>query len=141
MLVITSRTGRFSLGHVLPNSLHRTPDTHEVSMDFDSGLPEQDFDYIDGDDEESDSDNDLDEDFLLRDHESEMGTNDDPKRAGSQNCDNSNDLSASYDGILGYTDTSDEREDDEISLHPDDSLFDEEDDSTPNNDRLRPRLV
>ena len=93
-------------------------ETHEVQMDFDSKLAEQDFDYLDDDEEESDSVGEYDEDFLLKeDEEIEMEGDSSLKQSLNSNF-------SSY--------TSDEPEDDEISLHPDDSLFDEEDE---------PRLV
>ena len=92
-------------------------ETREVRMDFDSKLAEQDFDYVD-DEEESDSVGEYDEDFLLKeDDEIEMEEDSSLKQSLNSNF-------SSY--------TSDEPEDDEISLHPDDSLFDEEDE---------PRLV
>ena len=93
-------------------------ETHEVQMDFDSKLAEQDFDYLDDDEEESDSVGEYDEEFLLKeDEEIEMEGDSSLKQSLNSNF-------SSY--------TSDEPEDDEISLHPDDSLFDEEDE---------PRLV
>ena len=88
-------------------------ETHEVQMDFDSKLAEQDFDYLDDDEEESDSVGEYDEDFLLKEDEDiEMEGDSSLKQSLNSNF-------SSY--------TSDEPEDDEISLHPDDSLFDEED--------------
>ena len=112
-------------------------------MDLDSQLPEQDFDYSDVDDDDSDIEDEVDEDSLLRDHE-EIEVQNDSESMRSHNCQDSNVLSINDDGLSGYTDNSfsDEPEDDEISLHPDDySLFDEEDEPTGNTDRLRPRLV
>ena len=109
-------------------------------MDLDSELPEQDFDYLnDDDDEDSDIDDEPDEDFLLRDDHDEMGTQEEFQTTRSQTREGTNDLGVNDDGFSGYTDTTDDLEDDEISLHPDDSLFDEEDEPTVNNERLRPR--
>ena len=111
-------------------------------MDLDSQLPEQDFDYSDDDDEDSNIEDEVDEDFLLQDHE-EIEMRNDSESTRSHNGQDSNVLSVNDDGLSGYTDNSfsDEPEDDEISLHPDDSLFDEEDEPAGNTDRLRPRLV
>ena len=108
-------------------------------MDFDSKLAEQDFKYLDDNDEDSNVGDDYDEELLLRENKGE--TQQDPQTAGSPNCLESNDSSLNGDGLSGYAYSSDEPEDDEISLHPDDSLFDEEDDPNTSNDRLRPRLV
>lgn len=96
-------------------------------MDLDSQLPEQDFDYVD-----DDEDSNIDEDFLL---------GDDNESEGSHSHQDSNALS--YERLSGFTDAtlSDEPEDDEISLHPDDSLFDEEVEPTGSSERVRPRLV
>ena len=111
-------------------------------MDLDSQLPEQEFDYADDDDEDTDIEDGINEDFLLGDHD-EIETQNDSESTRSHNLQGSNILSVNDDGLSAYTDNSfsDEPEDDEISLHPDDSLFDEEDEPAGNTERLRPRLV
>ena len=102
-------------------------------MDFDSNMSEQDFDY-------SDSDDDIDEDMLLRDDEEVEA------KQNSQNHQDDNDGSFSpyvdYSNVPLSHESAEEKEDDEISLHPDESLFDDEDEFSTNNNRLvRPRLV
>ena len=99
-------------------------------------MSDQEFDCLD-DDNDSDLASDLDEDFLLKE-ETEM------KQDGK-------DANRNVGGFTAYVDYSDvplaqdyaeEEEDDVISLHPDDSLLDEEDELGTNSNRLvRPRLV
>ena len=118
--------------------------TSEISMDFDSNMSEQDFDYLDSDDN-SGSVNDTNEDLLLRDNKAMKS------KHNSQNHHDGQDGNMNDGGFSAYIDYSDvrlgredaeEEEDDEISLHPDDSLFDEEDEFSSSNSRVvRPRLV
>ena len=89
-------------------------------MDFDGFLNDHDHDH-DGDEVDSY----YDEDFLLEDNEDEM-----------HQFHPSMDFS---EVSLAQDDAEEEEEDDEISLHPDDSLFDEEDDLGVNNDGMRQR--
>ncbi|XP_068746754.1 uncharacterized protein [Montipora capricornis] len=100
----------------------------EVSMDLDSQLPEQDFDYVDEDEEGSDESEDLDEDYLLRDDEEERRFSSHQDTNGGFN----------FDRLSGFTDTtstlSDEG-DDKLSIHPDDSLFDDEDEPQGSDER------
>ena len=113
-------------------------------IDFDSSLSDQEFDCLDGDNG-SDLASDLDEDFLLKE---EAETKQDPR---SKNHQDGNDANMNDDGFSAYVDYTDvpqahdyeeEEEDDVISLHPDDSLLDEEDEFSTNSNRLvRPRLV
>ena len=103
---------------------------------FDRDMSDQEFDCLD-DDNDSDLASDLDEDFLLKE-ETEL------KQDGK-------DANRNVGGFTAYVDYSDvplaqdyaeEEEDDVISLHPDDSLLDEEDELGTNSNRLvRPRLV
>lgn len=118
-------------------------------MDFDSSMSEQDFDYLD-DDDDSDLDSDLDEDFLLNE---EVETKQDLQMVieRSENHQDGKDANMNDGGFSAYVDYTDvprthdyaeEAEDDLISLHPDDSLLDEEDEFSTNNNRLvRPRFV
>ena len=110
-------------------------------MDFDGSISEQDFDYLDGD-EDSDI-GDIDEDLLLRDHDEVETKQNSQNRQGSIG---GNMKDGSFSHYVDYSDVPrsfvEEEEDDEISLHPDDSLFDEEDEFSTNSNRLvRPRLV
>ena len=105
---------------------------------FDSDMSDQEFDCL-GDDD-SDLASDLDEDFLLKE-ETEM----------KQDGKDGEDANMNVGGFSAYVNYSDvplaqdyaeEEEDDVISLHPDDSLLDEEDELGTNSNRLvRPRLV
>lgn len=117
-------------------------------MDFESSLSDQEFDYLDGD-EESDLASDLDEDFVLKE---ETETKQDPQmtRERSENHQDGKDANMNDGGFSAYVDYTGvplaqdyaEEEDDVISLHPDDSLLDEEDEFSMNSNRLvRPRLV
>lgn len=118
-------------------------------MDFESSLSDQEFDYLDGD-EESDLASDLDEDFVLKE---ETETKQDPQmtRERSENHQDGKDANMNDGGFSAYVDYTgvplaqdyaEEEEDDVISLHPDDSLLDEEDEFSMNSNRLvRPRLV
>ena len=116
-------------------------------MDFDSSLSDQEFDYLDGD-EDSDLASDLDEDLLLNE---EVGTKQDPMVIErSENHQDGKDAIKNGGGFSAYVDYTDvplahdyaEEEDDTISLHPDDSLLDEEDEfSTSSNRLVCPRLV
>ena len=118
-------------------------------IDFDSSMSDQEFDYLDGDDD-SDLVSDLDEEFLMKE---ETETQQDPQmiRERSENHQDGKDADANDCGFSAYVDYTDvplahdyaeEEEDDVISLHPDDSLLDEEDEFSTNSNRLvRPRLV
>lgn len=89
-------------------------------MDFDGFLNDHDHDH-DGDEVDSY----YDEDFLLEDNEDEMHQFHPSMDFGEV--------------PLAQDNAEEEEEDDEISLHPDDSLFDEEDDLGVNNDGMRQR--
>ena len=103
-------------------------------MDLDSQLPEQDFDYVDEDEEGSDESEDLDEDYLLRDDEEVRSFSSHQDANGGFN----------FDRLSGFTDTtstlSDEG-DDKLSIHPDDSLFDDEDEPPGSDERQVSRSV
>ena len=117
-------------------------------IDFDSSLSDQEFDYLDGAND-SDLISDLDEDLLLNE---ETETKQDPQMVlkGAKNYQDGKDANTN-DGYFSaggdYTiplahDYAEEEEDDTISLHPDDSLLDEEDEFCTNSNRLvRPRFV
>ena len=103
---------------------------------FDSDMSDQEFDCLD-DDNDSDLSSDLDEDFLLKE-ETEM------KQDGKDANRNVGGFSAyvDYSDVPLAQDYAEEEEDDVISLHPDDSLLDEEDELGTNSNRLvHPRLV
>ncbi|KAJ7389899.1 testis- and ovary-specific PAZ domain-containing protein 1 [Desmophyllum pertusum] len=129
-------------------ALSSPAETREIAMDFDSNMSEQDFDYLDSD-EDHDIDNDYDEELLL-------GENEDAESqrliTRSQDHPDGIDVNMNGEGFSAYVDFSDvplaqdyaeeeEEEEDEISLHPDDSLFDEEDEFSTDNDRVRPRVL
>lgn len=102
----------------------------------------QDFDYSDSDSYDSNI-SDLDENLLLSENE-ELET-----KQNSQNHQDGKDDITNYGNFSPYVDYSNvplghkkEEQDDLISLHPDESLFDEEDEFSTNNNRfVRPRLV
>ena len=99
-------------------------------------MSDQEFDCLD-DDNDSDLASDLDEDFLLKE-ETEL------KQDGKDANRNVGGFSAyvDYSDVPLAQDYAEEEEDDVISLHPDDSLLDEEDELGTNSNRLvRPRLV
>ena len=103
---------------------------------FDSDMSDQEFDCLD-DDNDSDLASDLDEDFLLKE-ETEL------KQDGKDANRNVGGFSAyvDYSDVPLAQDYAEEEEDDVISLHPDDSLLDEEDELGTNSNRLvHPRLV
>lgn len=103
---------------------------------FDSDMSDQEFDCLD-DDNDSDLSSDLDEDFLLKE-ETEL------KQDGKDANRNVGGFSAyvDYSDVPLAQDYAEEEEDDVISLHPDDSLLDEEDELGTNSNRLvHPRLV
>ena len=122
-------------------------ETSEIN--FDSSLSDQEFDCLDGDND-SDLASDLDEDFLLKE---EAERKQDPQviRERPENHQGGNDANRNDNGFspyVNYTDVpraddyEEEEEDDVISLHPDDTLLDEEDEFSTNSNRLvRPRLV
>ena len=100
-------------------------------MDLDNRVPELDFDY--GEEDINDTE-DLDEEFLLQEDEEEQ-------RLLSHEDSNE---SLNFDTLSGFTDTTptlSEQEDDEISLHPDDSLFDDEDEPSGSSERQGARSV
>ncbi|XP_029209578.2 uncharacterized protein LOC114973339 isoform X2 [Acropora millepora] len=103
----------------------------EVTMDMDNRVPEQDFDLVE---EDSDDTEALDEELLLQDDEEEQGLHSHKDSNESLN----------FDTLSGFTDTTptlSEPEDDEISLHPDDSLFDDEDDLSGSSERQGARSL
>lgn len=117
-------------------------------IDFDSSLSDQEFDYLDGAND-SDLVSDLDEDLLLNE---ETKTKQDPQMVikGAKNHQDSKDANTNdgyFSAGVDYTvplahDYAEEEEDDTISLHPDDSLLDDEDEFCTNSNRLvRPRFV
>lgn len=112
-------------------------------MDFDSSLSEQDSDCLYGDDDE-DIDSNFDEDYLLEDNE-EAEPQQGSQKLSSKSLNHQDVDGERFHAYMDYSDVpcaqdyAEEEEDDEISLHPDDSLFDEEDDLGANNDRVRPR--
>lgn len=100
-------------------------------MDMDNRVPEQDFDLVEQDSDDTEA---LDEELLLQDDEEEQRL---------QSHKDSNE-SLNFDTLSGFTDTTptlSEQEDDEISLHPDDSLFDDEDDLSGSSERQGVRSV
>ena len=115
---------------------------------FDSDMSDQEFDCLD-DADDSDLASDLDEEFLLKE-ETEM-KQDPEMRERSENYQDGKDADMNDGGFSAYVDYTDvplaqdyaeEEEDDVISLHPDDTLLDEEDELNTNSNRLvRPRLV
>ncbi|XP_078357548.1 uncharacterized protein LOC144642464 isoform X2 [Oculina patagonica] len=102
----------------------------------------QDFDYSDSDSYDSNI-SDLDENLLLSENE-ELET-----KQNSQNHQDGKDDITNYGNFSPYVDYSNvplghkkEEQDDLISLHPDESLFDEEDEFSTNNNRfVRPRVL
>ena len=115
---------------------------------FDSDMSDQEFDCLD-DDNDSDLASDLDEDFLLKE-ETERKNNPEVIRERSETYQDGKDANMNDGGFSVYVDYTNvpvahdcaEEEDDVISLHPDDTLLDEEDELNTNSNRLvHPRLV
>ena len=111
-------------------------------------MSDQEFDCLD-DDDDSDLASDLDEEFLLKE-ETEMKQDPEMIRERSENYQDGKDANINDRGFSAYVDYANvplahnyaEEEDDVISLHPDDTLLDEEDELNTNSNRLvRPRLV
>ncbi|XP_022802629.1 uncharacterized protein LOC111340108 isoform X3 [Stylophora pistillata] len=101
---------------------------------------EMDFDGLLNNNDDDEVDSCYDEDILLEDNEDEMHQ-DSPKTHNYPHNDE-----ATFHPYMDYSDVphkqdnaEEEEEDDEISLHPDDSLFDEEDDLGVNSDGIRTR--